>query len=243
MPGDCRHLLRTVIAAAIAASILVGSPLRAQTGEPPKLAELREKYQREVGPLAEAPLKKYREELLKLERSLAAKREYTAAAEARDERQKVEKRLASIARRKGGDAPAQPYPGGPVNLAAKEAVTTGALAYNREKDAIEGWKDKGAAARWSLPFPLKPGGYEVILEMACAPGSGGQVTVKEDFHLLTRTIAPTKGWDDFTSQSLGTLRVSGNAAGLSLAALTIEGDGLFLLRGVKLVPIADDTKQ
>ena len=107
---------------------------------------------------------------------------------------------------------------------------------------MSGLSSRGASASWMLPYGLKAGGYDVILELACAPGSGGQVSIKEDFHSLTRNVVPTRGWDDFTSQNLGTLRIKANSTGLNLSALTIEGDGLFLLRGVKLVPVAPESR-
>jgi hypothetical protein len=38
------------------------------------------------------------------------------------------------------------------------------------------------------------------------------------------------------------LRVKANSTGLNLNALTVEGDGLFLLRAVKLVPVATEAQ-
>ena len=184
-------------------------------------------------------LQKYREELLTLERTCQVQRDYLGAAAVRDERLKAEKKLANWARRVPGAIMARPYPGGPISLSAKDATSMGGVVFNKEKDALEGWKNKGSSARWTLPFPLKAGGYEIVLDLACAPGSGGQVTIREDFHTLTRSITPTRGWADFSSQSLGTLRVKANATGLNLGAVTVEGDGLFLLRAVKLVPTAE----
>lgn len=224
----------------LASAVLVDPGLRGETKpDPPRLKELRQTYQAEVAGKASPLLQKYREELLKLERACAGKRDYAAAAAVRDERLRTEKKLADWAKRSPEQAAIRPYPGGPITLAAKEATSSGGVVFNKQKDALEGWKSKEASATWTLPFPLKAGGYEVVLEMACAPGSGGKITIKEDFHTLTRTITPTKGWDDFTSQTLGTLRVKANATGLNMAALTVEGDGLFLLRAVKLVPVSE----
>jgi len=207
--------------------------------EPARLRELRQSYQTALAGATAPVLQKYREELLKLERLCASQRDYGTATAVRDERQRAEQRLAELAKRSPEQAAVRPYPGGPITLAAREATATGGVVFNKQKDALEGWKTKDASATWVLPFPLKEGGYEVVLEMACAPGSGGKITIKEDFHTLTRTLTPTKGWDDFTSQSLGTLRVKANATGLRMTALTVEGDGLFLLRAVKLVPLGD----
>jgi hypothetical protein len=207
--------------------------------EPGKLKELRQTYQKELAGKTSPLLQKYREELLSLERACAGQRDYEAATAVRDERLRTEKRLEEMAKRSPEQTAVRSYPGGPITLAAKDATGSGGVVFNKQKDALEGWKTKDASATWTLPFPLKAGGYEVVLEMACAPGSGGKITVKEDFHTLTRTLPVTKGWDDFASQSLGTLRVKANATGLSMTALTIEGDGLFLLRAVKLVPLGE----
>lgn len=225
----------------LASAVLVLPTAAAETPEPARLKELRQTYQTEMAGMAAPILQKYREELLKLERTSAGKRDYATAAAVRDERLRAEKRLAELAKRSPEQSAVRPYPGGPITLAAKEATVSGGVALNKQKDALEGWKSKDASATWTLPFPLKAGGYEVVLEMACAPGSGGKITIKEDFHTLTRSISPTKGWDDFASQTLGTLRVKANATGLRMSALTIEGDGLFLLRAVKLVPTSESS--
>lgn len=212
-----------------------------QPSEPARLQELRQAYQAELAGQAAPALQQYREELLKLERLCVGKRDYTTAAAVKNERLRAEKRLTDLAKRSPAQATVRPYPGGPITLAAKEANTAGGVVFNKQKDALEGWKSKEASATWTLPFPLKAGGYEVVLEMACAPGSGGKITIKEDFHTLTRTVTPTGGWDDFASQTLGTLRIKANATGLNMSALTVEGDGLFLLRAVKLVPLSEST--
>jgi hypothetical protein len=221
-------------------AILVASLSRGEPApDPPRLTALRQTYQKELAGKTSPVLQKYREELLALERACAAKRDYATASAVRDERLRTEKRLADMAKRSPEQSAVRPYPGGPITLAAKDANGSGGVVFNKQKDALEGWKSKEASATWTLPFPLKAGGYEVVLEMASAPGSGGKITVKEDFHTLTRTLTATKGWDDFASQSLGTLRVKANATGLSMTALTVEGDGLFLLRAVKLVPLSE----
>jgi hypothetical protein len=216
------------------------SLILAQSGsEPAKLKELRKTYVSELAAAAAPTVQKYREALLVLERVCANQRDYTTAAAVRDERLKAEQKLTTWSKSAPTGVMARPYPGGPVTLNAKEAAGSSGVMFNKDKDALEGWKSPGASARWTLPFPLKAGGYEIVVEMACAPGSGGQVRIKEDFHTLTRTVTPTKGWTDFASQALGTLRVKANATGLDLGALTVEGDGLFLLRAVKLIPLSE----
>jgi hypothetical protein len=219
---------------------LAAVPLTAQNvPEPAQLRELRKAYAGELAATAAPAVQKYREALLVLERACIAQRDYPTAVAVRDERLKMEQKLTAWSKTAPTGVMARPYPGGPVTLNASEAAGSGGVAFNKEKDALEGWKNPGACARWTLPFPLKAGGYEVVLEMACAPGSGGQVTIREDFHTLTRTVVPTKGWADFASQALGTLRVKANATDLNLRALTVEGDGLFLLRAVKLIPLSE----
>jgi hypothetical protein len=219
--------------------MLVASPVDGQPPEPSRLKDLQQAYQAALASQTAPVLQKYREELVVLERTCAAKRDYATAAAVRDERQRAEKRLAEIAKRSPEHPGVRPYTGGPIRLAAKEATGAAGVVWNQQKDVLDGWKTRQASATWPLPFPLKTGAYDVVVEMACAPGSGGKITIQEDFHTLTRTLSPTKGWDDFTSQTLGTLRLSANAITLRLSALTIEGDGLFLLRAVQLVPTSD----
>jgi hypothetical protein len=208
--------------------------------EPAKLRDLRRTYQRELNAATAPALQKYREALVFLERACAHQRDYTTAIAVRDERLRVEKQLNPDPRNPRSNDAVRPYVDGPLSLSAKDAAGSGGVAFNKEKDALEGWKNPGASARWTLPFPLKAGAYDVVLEMACAPGSGGKVTIKEDFHTLTREVAATKGWDDFASQVLGPLRIKANSTGVQVGALTVEGDGLFLLRAVKLIPISEE---
>jgi hypothetical protein len=239
---------RVTVGRAILIAILVLSPMleslasgKNLTPEPASLIALRAAYAKELSGAAAPQLEKYREALLRLERGAVDQRDYQTAAQARKERLKVEQRLSLPASRPDSPPP-EAYPGGPISLAAANAKPGGGVTYNREKDSLEGWKARGASARWALPYNLKAGGYEVILEIACGSGSGGQVTIKEDFHSLTKNITPTRSWDDFSSQTLGTLRVKANSIGLNLTAVTVEGDGLFLLRGVRLVPTAPDAR-
>ncbi len=207
--------------------------------EAAKLEELRQGFFKENA-AATAPLtRRYRNDLLALERQCAARRDYVMAAKVRDERLKAEQKLAEVARLAPQVVAARPYLGGPVTLGAKDATVAGGVIFNRARDVLEGWQFKDAAARWELPFPLPAGGYQVVLELACAPGSGGQVEIKEEFHTLKRDIAPTGGWSEFSSRSLGTLRLRANATNLRITATEVAGEGLFLLRAITLIPVAE----
>ncbi len=219
--------------------MLMASVAAGQPSEPARLKELQQAYQAALASEAAPVLRQYREKLLGLERRCAEKRDYATAVAVRDERQRAEKRLAGIARRSPEQSGVRPYSGGPIILSAREAAVDGGVVWNSKANALEGWKTTSSSASWALPFPLPTGGYDVLVETACAPGSGGKILIKEDFYSLTRTLTPTKSWDDFTSQTLGTLRVTAHATSLRLSALTIEGDGLFRLRAVKLVPTRD----
>ena len=44
-----------------------------------------------------------------------------------------------------------------------------------------------------------------------------------------------------STQKLGTLRIKANATRLTITAVTVEGDGLFLLRNVKLMPLSESS--
>ncbi len=220
--------------AALALSMSLNGFCAGEDG-PVKLQDLRALFQKEVEAHVKPQMEKYRTQLAGLESALAAERDYEGAIKVREEREKLEKRLAGLMK-KSDDAPAQPYAGGPITLTAKSAILAGGVAYDEKKDCLNGWKAKGASAQWSLPAPLKAGGYEVILELACAPGSGGSLTLRDERFSLTTKVTPTKGWEDYGSMSLGTLKLRATSTGLNLGALTIEGDGLFHLRCVKLIP-------
>lgn len=203
---------------------------------PPILESLREAHAQERALLALPVLQKYREDLLALERSSAEQRDYLTAALARDERHRAEAALVRLA-----PELTAPPAGSAVTLSAGQAAVSGGAAYDAGARALKGWDAAGASARWRLPLSLPAGGYEVIAEVACAPGSGGRARIKEDFHSLTRGITPTKGWEDFQRQRLGVLRLRHEAASLTLSAQEILGSGLFCLRSITLVPVGETT--
>lgn len=203
---------------------------------PPALEALREAHQQERATLAAPILQKYREELLALERSSVEQRDYLAAALARDERHRAEDALVRLV----PGLAAMPA-GRAIPLSAEKAAASGGVTYEADQRALTGWDAVGAAARWRLPLSVPAGGYEVVAELACAPGSGGRVSIKEDFHSLSRAISPTGGWNDFQRQSLGVLRLRHEAASLALSVQEIQGGEVFRLRSLTLVPVRDTT--
>lgn len=203
---------------------------------PPALESLREAHAQERALLPIPILQKYREDLLALERSSAEQRDYLTAALARDERHRAEGALVRLA-----PELAPPATGSTITLSASQATASGGAAYDAGARALKGWDAAGASAKWRLPLSLPAGGYEIIAEVACAPGSGGRARLKEDFHTLTRAISPTGGWEDFQRQRLGVLRLRHEAASLTLSAQEIQGEGLFYLRSLTLAPVGGAT--
>ncbi len=222
--------------------VLASFTAHAQTaGGPPREQQLLQSFQAESATRMSPVLQKYREELLRLERRCAEQRDYAGAAQARDERLQAEKTFVARTQLTSGTNALPSYADGPITLTPQNATTTGGVVFPKDKNWLEGWKTSGSSAQWTLPFPLKAGGYEVVVEIACAPSSGGKIILKEEFHTLTRAILPTKNWDDFATQKLGTLRIKANATRLTITAVTVEGDGLFLLRNVKLMPLSESS--
>ena len=83
------------------------------------------------------------------------------------------------------------------------------------------------------------GTYEVWIDHACAPGSGGELEIRLLDQSLTAAIEPTGGWNSFQERSLGRITL-GQPGLLALHArpLLIKGQGLVNLRSVSLRPVA-----
>ena len=104
-----------------------------------------------------------------------------------------------------------------------------------EKNALVGWDNEKASARWKLPAGIKTGGYEVELTYACANG-GGSFVVKDDTYSLKRQSNDSGSWMSFRPEVCGVLRVKSTSQQLHVSAASIVGEGLFYLRQVRLLP-------
>lgn len=184
--------------------------------------------------------------LQRTEKEFATGRQYRAAAAARREAETVAQSLGrslSPSRptaNRPANAPDASFASG-VTLTAAHAALSGGVMLESPVDGsspvLTNWTSTGSGARWSLPEGLAPGGYEVELTFSGDAESGGTLTVAEGYHQLRRTIEPGKGWQEFRTEVIGTLRLLGHATAIELSAAAIRSSGLFRLQSLRLIPV------
>ena len=184
--------------------------------------------------------------LQRTEKEFAEGRQYRAAAAARKEAETVARSLgrslapARHAANRPAHTPDASFASG-VTLMAEHAELSGGVTLEAPADGsspvLTNWTSTGSAARWSLPQGLAAGGYEVELTFAGDADSGGTLTIAEGFHQLRRTIEPGKGWQEFRTEIIGTLRLLGHASAIELSAAAIRSSGLFRLQSLRLIPV------
>jgi hypothetical protein len=179
-------------------------------------------------------MKAHREELLALEKKLAAAQDFAGAVKARDERAKLDKEIGAF-EQEAAILNSRPAVANAARLAARielkltDAKLTGSQL--DEKDgAIFGWNQPNASATWQLPG-LPPGGYEVLLRCT---GPAGEVIVKEAFYSLTTSCKATK--EKSLEQNLGVLRIRAGTGTLSLGVAQPEKCSEWRVYSVVLVP-------
>ena len=201
------------------------------------ILKLRNEWRAQVEKDTKTLREQYANSLLKLEKELADKGDYSGAAKARTERRAVQQGSGD-SETTAPTVPAAVDGKQPVVLEVAAAVLSGGVAYDAAQGILKGWSAAGAAARWLLPPGLKAGGYEVELTWSCAPDAGGDMIVKEDFYSLRRAVKPSTSWDSYQTEIIGTLRVLANSRLLELSAAAVKGAGLLQLKSIRLLPAA-----
>jgi hypothetical protein len=171
---------------------------------------LRKSYEQELGRTVLPMREGYRKALLALEQSLAAKGNYPDAKRVRDERRVVEKLMELDT---GGGTPAGLEPDGKVKLGPGGQASDGLKA---ENGVWTGWQSAGGTLRWTLPAGLASGGYTLELVYRCAASGELPLTVREDFHELSRSVKVEAAPETEARVRLGVLRVRPGATFLEL---------------------------
>ncbi len=83
-----------------------------------------------------------------------------------------------------------------------------------------------------------PGRFDVVLDLAVGPDSGGEVEVRLLDQTFHHQLAATSHWWDFQQVKVGTVTLSQpGLLSLHVRPLSIKGVGLMNLRSVKLIPL------
>ena len=152
-----------------------------------------------------------------------------------------------------------PYPrqaaDGSVTLLAPQAViapsSTSPQPARVEESHVGFWSDLGDSV-W-FPFVMRQpfavdgsgksgekiaGRFEVVIDVAIAPDSGGEIEVRLLDQTLRHRLETTAHWRDFHTAKIGTVTLSqAGLLTLHVRPLSIRGIGLMNLRSIKLVPV------
>ncbi len=218
------------------ASAGVCPPCPAQTNPPENdLRQMRAQFR---GSLLTAILPEqrvYHDQLLDLEKKLAAAHDFAGAIQARDERVTLEQEITAYeeemprlaARASGADQLL------PERIVFKptDAKLSGLTL---EKDGtLTQWSAAQSSATWTLP-KLPAGGYEVILKYSSGKDDVAAFVVKENFYQLRAKTTPA---EKPMEKNLGTLRIRDGAGTLTLAAESIPKNNSMRLLSLELAPV------
>lgn len=228
-----------MLMAGLGLCLLWGGALRAAAdeGEETDLELMRLQFARSMIVKSLGPLKAHMEELWKLERAFAERRDYEGALVAQAERRRLEAQLERedkellLLETREQSLRASLLPD-VIELPLAEAKLDG-LRRPEGGGLIDGWSRPGAAAEWVLP-ELPAGGYEVFLKYRCGTLEGGSMSVEETKFTLEARIETTMSGPE--RRFLGTLKVTDGAGPFRLVTKTLVKDHLMQLLGVELVP-------
>jgi alpha-L-fucosidase len=135
--------------------------------------------------------------------------------------------------------PAYITPGadGTVACKAADAVPTGSIQYEGQRDNLGWWKDTASTASWTIKLPAA-GTYAVALDYACNASCGGDIEVDVGGAKLKATLPPRTDWGDFATVPVGKVPVpGGKPVTVTVRALTKPGEAFINLRSVTLTPV------
>ncbi|MCW1925323.1 alpha-L-fucosidase [Luteolibacter arcticus] len=139
-----------------------------------------------------------------------------------------------------------------ITLSATQAIlapsVTATNPMRLEESHIGFWSDTGESV-W-FPFVLRspsapgtqgPGKFDVYLDSAVGPDSGGEVEIRLLDQTIHHRLTPYDHWRDFRRVKVGTIALSQpGLMSLHVRPLSIQGIGLMNLRSIKLVPVVDE---
>jgi alpha-L-fucosidase len=128
---------------------------------------------------------------------------------------------------------------GSVTLPAAEADIIGATAKleGHKEPKIGYWTDPKDAVAWRAIIN-KPGEFDVLLNLACLPGSeGSEFTFSAGAAKLAGKVKATGGWEDYQQVNIGRIRID-QSGPISLAIQPSGKPGLAVmnLRAITLKP-------
>jgi len=202
----------------------------------PDLRILRVEYRKSLLSSLLPEKKAYRDDLLTMERNLAARADYAGAIRVRDERRAIEQEITGMEHEipalgtqlqtlRSGALPEK------ILLLAREATLRSAVV--NSSNAIAGWTAERSQAQWTLP-DLPQGGYEVVMTYTCATKGGAPVKFQESFYSLLATLPSTP--EKPQERLLGTLRLRNGKSSLRLETPELPPGTDLRIYSVALIP-------
>ena len=130
-----------------------------------------------------------------------------------------------------------PSVGADIRLEAKDAERVGSTIQYENDEVMENigyWSKKEDGVQWKFTIP-QPRSFWVVVEQACARGSGGEYVLECGESRQRTKVVPTGSWQNFVRVRVG--KVTLPSAGeniLKLAPAEIAGDALMNVRRVIL---------
>jgi alpha-L-fucosidase len=130
---------------------------------------------------------------------------------------------------------------GSLTLKAADAEISGGARLETKADGVPNigfWTRTEDTVEWTATIE-KPGTFEVEMDYACDPNSGGQLNISAGSGKLAIKVAPTQSWGDFKVLGIG--RITIDKAGpvtLAIKPASKKGEGVINLRRVVLKPRA-----
>jgi alpha-mannosidase len=126
-------------------------------------------------------------------------------------------------------------------LSASDADITGGAKYYSSGDFIGSWTDPKSVLRWTLVVDAdcEPA---VTLNVACAPGCGGDFALSIGGQLLKGTVVSTGDWYAYQPMPLGNLKLAKGTYTVSLKAAGPFNTALLNLRSITLRPFTGSVK-
>lgn len=140
---------------------------------------------------------------------------------------------------------------GAVVCTARDATTTGSIAFEERFQNLGFWTDPQSTAEWTVKVP-QPGLYALAIEYAAEPGAGGTVefvvsstvaggasaATTKTRGTLTHTLPARASWGDFATVELGEIDLPGGAlVQVRARAARMAGSAFANVRAVTLTPM------
>ena len=128
---------------------------------------------------------------------------------------------------------------GEIRLHAKDGQLHGtAIQYERDDvmDNIGYWTSVSDFVTWTFTVPF-PASFSVVVEQASLKGCGGEYAIVIGSERLVAKPVETGGWENFMRCQIGNVNIiRAGEHTLKGQAIRIQGDGLFNLRTITLLP-------